>query len=94
MHMCWVCGHALHIIIHIHSLHVCSVFCYMYMYICMYTCQGVVENVIMFQQATPIVEYTDTSFFAVVDFVPTQNRVAVCLDPHACQCISINVILL
>ena len=56
------------------------------------TSECVVEDVILFEHTSPRVEDTDSAFFPVVDLVPSQDRIGVCLDPHASKSVAVDVI--
>ena len=57
------------------------------------TCECVVEDVVLLQQAPPTIEDANSALFSVVDLVPLEDGVAVCLDPHAGQRVAVDVVL-
>ena len=57
------------------------------------TCECVVEDVILLKHPTARVEDAHTSLLPVVDFISSQRRVGVCLDPDPSEGIAVDVVL-
>jgi hypothetical protein len=55
---------------------------------------SVVVDVVALKVAQAVVEGEDTDISAVVDVIPTHNRIGMVLDPDTRQCIPANLIVL